>query len=176
MQLQAFQATFEVTITPMSPDMVPLIMDTGASISITPFKSDFISPIKPVQHVNIKGIASGLTATGIGDVSYSFVNDAGETQQLLLRNCLHVPSCAVRLICPRQIGATTGNDQDGLHATHASTTLYDDGRPTTIKYEPTSQLPILFTKSGINTFWLSSSNYNVIRQHPVLPATFHLST
>jgi len=94
-RLQAFQATFEGFITPMTPDMIPLILDTGASISITPFKSDFITPIKPIQHVSIKDIASGLTATGIGDVSYSFVNEVRETKQLLLRNCLHVPSCTV---------------------------------------------------------------------------------
>jgi len=151
-RLQAFQATFEGFITPMTPDMIPLILDTGASISITPFKSDFITPIKPIQHVSIKGIASGLTATGIGDVSYSFVNNAGETQQLLLRNCLHVPSCTVRLICPWQIGATTGNSADGLYTTHSNTTLVVNSSPTTINYNAISQLPILFTKPGITSF------------------------
>jgi hypothetical protein len=150
--LQTFQATFEGSVTPMTPDMVPLILDTGASISITPFKSDFITPIQPVQHVSIKGIASGLTATGIGDVSYTFINDAGESQQLLLRNCLHVPSCAVRLICPRQIGATTGHSADGLYATHSNTTLVVNGSSTTIKYDSISQLPILFTKPGITSY------------------------
>jgi transposase InsO family protein len=167
-RLQAFQATFEGSVTPMTPDMIPLILDTGASISITPFKSDFITPIWPVQHVNIKGIASGLIATGIGDVSDSFVNDAGETQELLLRNCLHVPSCAVRLICPRQIGATTGNSADGFYVTHTSTTLIVNGSPTTINYDTISQLPILFTKPGITSFLAFQETlqcYNATSEH-----------
>jgi len=136
----------------MTPDMVPLVFDTGASITITPIKTDFIGPIKPVQHVQIKGIASGLQAAGIGDVSYSFVNDSGATQTLCLRNCLYVPDCVVRLICPRQIGAETGNPADGLYATQAATTLIVHGQHTTIKYDTLSQLPILFTKPGIQSF------------------------
>jgi hypothetical protein len=70
--LAAFEATYQDSITPMSPDMVPLIIDTGASISLSPHKSDFISPIRPVQNVTIKGIASGLTVKGVGDLSYTY--------------------------------------------------------------------------------------------------------
>jgi hypothetical protein len=151
-QLATFQAAFQGSVTPMTPDMVPLILDTGASISITPFKCDFITPIRPVQHVNIKGIAAGLTAAGVRDIAYSFINDAGETQQLLLRNCLYVPSCAMCLVCPRQIGSTTGNQTDGLLATHSTTTLFVHGHPTTVRYDPISQLPILFTKPGIDSY------------------------
>jgi hypothetical protein len=44
--LLAFKATYHVNITPLTPDMVFLVIDTGASISITLFKKDFISPIK----------------------------------------------------------------------------------------------------------------------------------
>jgi hypothetical protein len=77
--------------TPMTPDMVPLILDTGASISITPCRSDFIMPLHPVQHVTIKGITSGLKGEGIGDVSYTFMNDSGSDQTLVLHNCLYGP-------------------------------------------------------------------------------------
>jgi hypothetical protein len=68
--LAAFEATYHDCKTPISHDMVPLIIDTGASISISPYRSDFISPIRPVQKVQIKGIASGLTVQGIGDLQY----------------------------------------------------------------------------------------------------------
>jgi hypothetical protein len=73
--LAAFQASYPDTTTPMTPDMVPLILDTGASITISPFKSDFVSKIRPVQKVKIQGIASGLDVEGMGDISYSFYND-----------------------------------------------------------------------------------------------------
>jgi hypothetical protein len=87
-QLAAFEATSHDCVTPMTPDMVPSILDTGASVSITPFHSDFITPLQPVQHITIKGIASGLRAEGIGDVSYTFINDSGVEQTLTLHHCL----------------------------------------------------------------------------------------
>lgn len=121
--LAAFEATYQDSKTPLSPDMVPLILDTGASISISPYKTDFITPIKPVQQVKIKGIASGLNVEGIGDISYTFFNDNGEKQKLLLQGCLYVPQCSVRLICPRQIGAETGHPEDGFNAKHANPIL-----------------------------------------------------
>ena len=131
-QLAAFEATSHDSITPMTPDMVPLILDTGASVSITPFLSDFITPLQPVQHVTIKGIASGLKAEGIGDVSYTFMNDSGMEQTLVLQNCLYVPQCVVRLICPRQIGATTGDPDDGFYASHQKSVLIVNGHHTTV--------------------------------------------
>jgi hypothetical protein len=44
-QLATFQATYHDSITPMTPDIVPHILDTGASISISPYPTDFITPI-----------------------------------------------------------------------------------------------------------------------------------
>jgi hypothetical protein len=82
-QLAAFQSTYHDTVTPLTPDMVPLILDTGTSVSITPHKSDFISPIHAVQHISIKGVAAGLQAAGIGDISYTFMNGSGEMQTLV---------------------------------------------------------------------------------------------
>jgi len=151
-QLAAFQSTFHDSVTPFTPDMVPLIFDTGASISISPCHSDFVTPLREVQHITIKGVASGLQAKGIGDLSYTFVNNAGETQTLLLRNCLYVPDCAVRLTCPRQIGAVTGNPNDGLYVTAPGTVLVVEGKHTTIKYDSLSQLPVMFTKPGISSY------------------------
>jgi hypothetical protein len=66
----------------MTPDMVPLILDTSASISLTPYSPYLITLIRPVQHITIKGIASGLATKGIGDRSYSVVIDAGIAQTL----------------------------------------------------------------------------------------------
>jgi hypothetical protein len=107
--LAAFQATYQNSITSLTPDMVPIVIDTGASISISPYASDFAGHIRPVQRVTLKGIASGLPVAGIGDIQYQFTNDEGEDQTITLRDYLHVPNCSIRLLCPRQIGVTTGN-------------------------------------------------------------------
>jgi hypothetical protein len=78
-QLAAFEATYHDSLTPMTP-MTPGTFDTGGSVSFSPFKSDFVTPIKPVQKVTIKGIAAGLTVHGIGDLQYTFCNDDGMVQ------------------------------------------------------------------------------------------------
>jgi hypothetical protein len=150
--LAAFQATYQNSITSLTPDMVPIVIDTGASISISPYASDFAGHIRPVQRVTLKGIASGLPVAGIGDIQYQFTNDEGEDQTITLRDCLHVPNCSIRLLCPRQIGVTTGNQRDGFNATNSSATLTVNDKPTTIPYDSTSQLPVLFTNPGITSF------------------------
>jgi hypothetical protein len=73
--LHALQTTYHDKVTPLRPDMVPVIIDTGASISISPFNTDFIGQIHPVKNVTLKGIASGLQVAGIGTIQYRFLND-----------------------------------------------------------------------------------------------------
>ncbi len=43
--IAAFEATYHNLPTPISPDMVPIVIDTGASITVTPYKTNFITPI-----------------------------------------------------------------------------------------------------------------------------------
>jgi hypothetical protein len=143
LQLAAFEATYYNNLTPISPDMVPLVIDTGASITVTPYSTDFISPIRPVQSIEIKGIASGLQVKGYGEVCYHFYNDAGELQKLTLQHCLYVPQCTTRLLCPRQIGIASGYTGDGFNAISTNSILTFEGKPTTIHYDKISNLPIL---------------------------------
>lgn len=162
LNLAAFEATYHDAYTPMSPDMHPLVIDTGASITVTPHTTDFISPIRPVQQVEIKGIASGLKVAGIGTAIYQFYNDTGEVQVLQLENCLYVPQCTTRLLCPRQIGHMTGNVDDGFFAKTNSSVLYVAGKPTTIRYDTTSNLPILYTTPGISSFYRFCANHGIL--------------
>lgn len=164
--LSALQATYQDTTTPITPDMVPLILDTGPSITISPFKSDFVSKIKPVQQVKIQGIAAGLTIKGIGDLSYSFYNDHGVLQTLHLRDCLYIPTCSVRLLCPHQISNSTNCFGDGFNALSHDPILTDQGKQTTIKYYKLSKLPLLFTTLGISSYQQYISNIRELKADP----------
>ena len=150
--LAAFEATYHEGQTPVTPDMVPLVIDTGASNTISPYATDFVGEIRAVQDVEIKGIASGLKVAGVGTVVYSFSNDAGEQQEIRIDGCLLVPQCTVRLLCPRQIGSSTGVPTDGFTSTSTHGYLTVQGKRTTLRYDSLSQLPILYTKSGIESF------------------------
>jgi hypothetical protein len=79
--------------------MVSVIIDTGASIFISPNKTDFIGPLRPVKNVTLKNIASGLEVAGIGTLCYTFIYDMGKEQSIKLKQCLYVPTCSICLLC-----------------------------------------------------------------------------
>jgi hypothetical protein len=150
--LAAFQATYHDSPHPITPDQVPIIIDSGASVSMSPHLGDFINPPHPVQPAEIKGIASGLQIRGIGNISYTFTNDAGKLQTLILHDCLYVPQCPVRLLCPRQIGIETDVPGDGFNSLHPHPILTAHGQTTTLRYDPISKLPVLYTSPGIKSY------------------------
>jgi len=118
-----------------------------------------LPPPRPVQQVSIQGIASGLSVQGIGTISYTYHNDAGIPQTLHLDGALYVPQCTTRLICPRQLGLASGNANDGFQSLHDKEILMFQGQPTTVTYEPLSQLPVLYTAPGIQTFHRFCSSF-----------------
>jgi hypothetical protein len=167
--LSTFEATYHGNVTPISPDMVPLVIDTGASISVTPYKTDFIGKIKPTQQVQIQGIASGLNVMGYGSVQYSFYNDAGVLQTLSLDQCLYVPHCTARLLCPRQLSSSSKNQTDGFFAGGQHGTLTYEGHTTTVPYDSLSALPILYTAPGIASFKCFCANHGLLTNPPIKP-------
>jgi hypothetical protein len=146
--------------------MVPLVIDTGASISITPYKTDFISPIKPTQQIQIKGIASGLNVMGHGQVQYAFYNDSGELQNIQIKQCLYVPHCTARLLFPRQLGAATQLPSDGFFVGGTHGILTYEQKPTTVQYDSLSALPILYTAPGLQSFQRFCAKQGILTNPP----------
>ena len=76
----------------------PVIWDSGASLSITPHKNDFVGPIEPTSiGVKIQGIAKGLVIQGVGQVAWSFSDPDGLTRTLTVP-AYYVPKATVRLL------------------------------------------------------------------------------
>jgi hypothetical protein len=96
MELMRASSTLSGFPTPMIPDEKKLIIiDTGASVTITNSATEFTSPPRFVQHTQLKGIASGLTARGIGTALYTFKDDDGFLFQIVLHNVLFVPELPI---------------------------------------------------------------------------------
>lgn len=152
LHLALIQATYQDSPHPITPDQVPIIIDSGASVLITPHLCDSISPPTPVQPAVIKDIASGLQINGIGSISFTFTNDNGQIQTLLLHNYLYVPQYPVCLLCPCQIGTETGFPGDGFNSLHPRPILIVYGLPITLHYDPISKLPVLYTNPGITSY------------------------
>jgi hypothetical protein len=65
----------------------------------------------------------------------------------------------------------TGFPEDGFNATTTNPILTIQGKPTTIKYYTTSNLPLLFTTSGISTFNRFHAHVSQLKAPPVHPST-----
>ena len=79
---------------------VQAVVDTGASMTITSQRSDFISYQSMGGHV-LKGITQGAAIAGVGMVHWQ-VEVNGRVVDLKLR-ALHVPESTDCLLCPQQL-------------------------------------------------------------------------
>ena len=97
-----FQAAEMSTASPKkeSYSTMPLIFDTGASIGLTPFRSDFIDYME-LDNVSVKDIARNNKVLGVGTVMWKFTNREGKEVFLPLV-CYHVEHAAIRLLSPQQ--------------------------------------------------------------------------
>ena len=82
-------------------DLFFIIVDSGASLSISPHKSDFVGTIQKVD-LRLGGIANGMIIEGKGKVEWSFVTQNGRTLTIKTL-CYYVPDCKARLISPQRL-------------------------------------------------------------------------
>ena len=90
-QLSAFQTSLERQSALTS--IIPLILDTGASVTVTNCVDDFVTPPRPVQNTTLQGIASGLEVHGVGTVNYTVMNNEGYPVTITIAGTLYVPKC-----------------------------------------------------------------------------------
>ena len=81
-------------------DNTTAIVDTGASMCVSPFIDDFVH-YQPEHGRVLKGLTKGVTIAGVGVVRWN-VEVNGKLVELKLR-ALHVPQSDVRLLSPQQL-------------------------------------------------------------------------
>ena len=81
-------------------DNTTAIVDTGASMCVSPFIDDFVH-YQPESGRVLKGLTKGVTIAGVGVVRWN-VEVNGKLVELKLR-ALHVPQSDVRLLSPQQL-------------------------------------------------------------------------
>ena len=76
----------------------PIIWDSGASISVTNDKANFLTFTKvSPHHNNVMGVAQGLKFSGFGEVLWSFLDEKGTLRSFKLP-ALYIPSATTRLL------------------------------------------------------------------------------
>ena len=80
--------------------MDEVIVDTGASLTISPHQSDFVD-YQTLSGKVIDGLVAGSEIAGVGTIIWN-IECEGKMIQLSLR-ALHVPGSKYRLLCPQQV-------------------------------------------------------------------------
>ena len=107
--------------TPISFDDLPFYVDTGATVHISPEKSDFLT-LKPTAACSVKGVGgSSITAIGIGSIQLRVAQSA----YIILQSVLYIPNAAVCLISVSTLAwdnqAITHFDKQSCWITNKST-------------------------------------------------------
>jgi hypothetical protein len=120
---------------------VPLIVDTGASVCISPSKSDFVPSSYRESNMKVKGLSSENRVAGEGCICWAVKDTSGKTKVIEVFG-LHIPAAGVRLLSPQVLRKTHGIvgsiEDDGvlLFSTFGDVKLF-------AKLNDTSNLPIL---------------------------------
>ena len=78
----------------------PVVLDTGASTTITPILSDFVTPIKPTSLQHIKGLSGNARVMGEGIVEWYIVDYWNVTRKIRTK-AYYVPAAQIRLFSPQ---------------------------------------------------------------------------
>jgi hypothetical protein len=77
----------------------PIVIDTGASMNLTPFREDFVGPIEPLSFP-VNGLSGTAKVEGVGTVEWRIIDYFGSVQTIRTKAYL-IPSIQVRLYSPQ---------------------------------------------------------------------------
>jgi hypothetical protein len=78
----------------------PIILDTGASVSVSPIKEDFIDEITTLEDDVIKGLAHNIKVSGFGTIRW-IIKDVFGDVMTITTHALFIPEGDVRLFSPQ---------------------------------------------------------------------------
>jgi hypothetical protein len=121
-----------------------VIWDSGASVSISHCKSDFVGDLNPPPiFVKLKGLAKGLKIEGMGYVMWAVLDTRGMLRMLKLP-AYYVPKTPVRLLSTTSLLQTYGGET--IHMEPHQLTLSGDPNDFTrgavvVHTDPSNNLP-----------------------------------
>jgi hypothetical protein len=127
---------------------LPIVIDSGASYSVTPNLQDFIGPIRECSTKELNGLNALINVVGEGKVGWK-IQDVFGTVRSIKTTAYYVPEASVRLFSP-QIYFLKWKHGSYL-MDHAGTRLtLKDGTSLTFPYNSGSSLPLMLTTKHFN--------------------------
>lgn len=137
--LQATGPTFALTQFPQS---FPLVLDSGASISITPVLSDFVNGLQPSPIPAVHGIQTSSPVMGAGQVHWKLQDITGNVQTISTFE-LYLPTAHVRLFSPQHYFRNSKSGNVILDNTTTYFKCHDKSAPIEFPYHSDNGLPVI---------------------------------
>lgn len=126
-----------------STDDMPIVLDTGASTSITPVLSDFIGPLEPTPISEITGLNSKTRIVGKGTVEWA-ICDYWNVVRVVRTTAYYVPDIDIRLFSPQAFFQENGDKGRCVVRGRTITLELPDGSHLEFPYNQSSNLPFMF--------------------------------
>jgi len=122
-------------------DNLPIVLDSGASLSITPNRNDFIQDLSVSDVSELKGLSHTEHVVGKGVVEWT-IRDVFGTVRTIRTTAYYVPAASIRLFSPQQYFSETSSGSLLLTHRHANFVLHD-GTDLEFPYNAGSNLQLM---------------------------------
>ena len=121
---------------------VPIIIDSGCSISLTPFMEDFVTPLEPASVEEMEGIGNKVKVHGKGWVEWR-IRDVYGRIIVIKTQAYYVPCAKIRLFSPQTYFQENKGGSCLLEWDKVTLTA-PDGTEGEFPYNHGSNLPLMF--------------------------------
>jgi hypothetical protein len=122
-------------------DRVPIVLDTGASISLTPYREDFVGDIEKCEMQKLNGLNDSTTIMGQGKIAWTIVDIFGVIITIQV-TAYYVPKATIRLFSPQTYFQEHYSGTCTIEARQTSLTLAD-GTTMEFPYQANNNLPMM---------------------------------
>ncbi|KAI2509642.1 hypothetical protein MHU86_4762 [Fragilaria crotonensis] len=129
-----------------NPDHYPIVIDSGASVSITPNINDFVNGIHPTQLSDLKGLEGATKVHGQGIVEWT-VFDLMDVVRTIRTTAYYVPSATIRLFSPQSYFQES-NSGSYLMDAHTTRLTLRDGTQLIFPYNHGMNIPLMLPAVG----------------------------
>ena len=146
----------------------PIVLDTGASISITPYRSDFIGGLEECD-VELHGLSDIVKVEWIGWVEWSIQDSFGQVAKIHSRTYL-VPAGNIRLFSPQayfkhHVDEPVVQKPKCTFNAHWLKLYTVDGNCLKLSYDPGNNFPYMFLDSHSQAAPVSVSNAYLLKDN-----------
>ena len=122
-------------------DETPIVIDTGASFSLTPFKEDFCGGIEETNMEDLQGLSSRTKVHGTGFIEWTIVDLYGVVRTIKTR-AYYVPEASIRLFSPQCYLQEQGKGEVIIRQNKTVMRMPDDVE-LEFPFNPGSNLPLM---------------------------------